>query len=152
MTGTALGPAASYLPHKPPMLLIDEVLEVTDDRGICRTTIRPDCVFAIDGVVHPAAMIEFIAQSCAIAVGVLAARNGNPPRLGMIMACREASFTVDHFSVGDQLTITVNKVLGLKMMGAFACTVVRDGATCVTLQLSVVDADLAAAPPSGDDG
>jgi predicted hotdog family 3-hydroxylacyl-ACP dehydratase len=150
---TGFGPAADYLPHKPPMLLIDEVLEVTDVRGVCRTTIHPDCVFAIDGRVHPAAMIEFVAQTCAIAVGVLGARSGEPPRLGMIMACREVTFAVDSFAVGDQLTITVNKVFGQKLMGAFSSTVVRDGAVCATVQLSVVDAKLAATQPaSGDSG
>jgi predicted hotdog family 3-hydroxylacyl-ACP dehydratase len=152
----ALGPAADYLPHRPPMLLIDEVLEVTDRVGVCRTTIHPDCVFAIDGRVHPSAMIEFVAQTCAIAVGVLAARDGDPPRLGMIMACREVSFAVDHFAVGDELTITVTKAFGQKMMAAFTGTVVRGGEVCATIQLSVADAELAAAqspgPGNGGDG
>ena len=152
----ALGPAAGYLPHRPPMLLIDEVLEVTDRIGVCRTTIHPDCVFAIDGRVHPSAMIEFVAQTCAIAVGVLAARQGDPPRLGMIMACREVSFAVDHFDVGDELTITVTKAFGQKMMAAFTGTVVRGGEVCTTIQLSVADAELAGTPPAspghGDEG
>lgn len=151
----ALGPAAGYLPHRPPMLLIDEVVEVTDRIGVCRTTIHPDCVFAIDGRVHPSAMIEFVAQTCAIAVGVLAAREGNPPRLGVIMACREVSFAVDHFEIGDELTITVTKMFGQKMMAAFAGTVVRGGEVCATVQLSVADAELAGAqspgPGHGDD-
>lgn len=151
--GTAFGPVADYLPHRPPMLLIDEIVEVTDQRAICRTTIHPDCVFAIDGRVHPSAMIEFVAQTCAIAVGVLAAREGGPPRLGMIMACREVTFDVDTFAVGDELTITVDRLSGQKMMAAFTSTVVRGGALCATVQLSVVDAELAAIqPPAGDAG
>jgi predicted hotdog family 3-hydroxylacyl-ACP dehydratase len=150
---TAFGPVADYLPHRPPMLLIDEIVEVTDHSAVCRATIQPDCVFAIDGQVHPSAMIEFVAQTCAIAVGVLAARAGDPPRLGMIMACREVTFAVDSFAVGDALTITVNRVFGQKQMAAFTSTVVRGGAPCAAIQLSVIDAELAATqPPGGDDG
>src|ERR1700690_3252139 len=112
MTAASFGPVADYLPHRPPMLLIDEVVEMVGDRIVCRTTIHPDCVFAIDGQVHASAMIELVAQACAIAVGVRAAREGNPPKLGLIIGCREVTFDIDSFAVGDELVITVNKVFG----------------------------------------
>ncbi|MEO7732937.1 MAG: hypothetical protein ABIY55_18375 [Kofleriaceae bacterium] len=145
----AFGPVADYLPHRPPMLLIDEIVEVGALRAVCRTTIHPDCVFAIDGVVHPSAMIEFIAQACAIFVGVRGERDGDPPRLGLIMACREITFAVDRFEIGDELTLEVTKVFGQKQLAAFTGTVLRGGVACATLQLSVVDAALAATPVSG---
>ena len=149
------GPAARYLPHQPPMLLIDDLVEVTEQRAVCRAVIQPDCVFAIDGRVHPAAMIEYVAQACAIYVGALSARDGGPPRLGLIMACREADFAVDAFAVGDELTIVATKAFGGNQMAAFTGTVSRGGALCATVQLSVVDAALAAlsaAEPSGAGG
>jgi predicted hotdog family 3-hydroxylacyl-ACP dehydratase len=145
------GPVADYLPHRPPMLLIDDIVEVSDQRAVCRTTLHPDCVFAIRGVVHPSAMIEIVAQACAIYVGVLSARDGEPPRTGLIMSCREISFAVDSFAVGDELTITANKVFGQRQLAAFTGTVVRDGALCATVQLSVVDAELAASLATGED-
>jgi predicted hotdog family 3-hydroxylacyl-ACP dehydratase len=143
MTET-FGPVADYLPHRPPMLLIDEIVDVTVERAICRTTIHDHCVFAIDGRIHPTAMIEFVAQVCAIYVGVRAAREGDPPKLGFIMGCREISFDADSFAVGDQLTIAVTKVFGQSQLAAFTGTVVRDGEVCVKIQMSVVDAELAA--------
>jgi predicted hotdog family 3-hydroxylacyl-ACP dehydratase len=145
------GPAAGYLPHQPPMLLIDDIVEVTDQRAVCRTTIHPDCVFAIDGAVHPAAMIEFVAQACAIYAGAMSSRDGGPPRLGLIMACREASFAVDAFAVGDELTIVASKAFGGTQMASFTGTVSRGGALCATVQLSVVDAELAAPSPAAGD-
>jgi predicted hotdog family 3-hydroxylacyl-ACP dehydratase len=148
------GPAAGYLPHQPPMLLIDDIVEVTETRAVCRATIHPDCVFAIDGAVHPAAMIEFVAQTCAVYVGAISVRDGGPPRLGLIMACREAAFTVDGFAVGDELTIVAAKAFGGNQMASFTGTVSRGGALCATIQLSVVDAELAALStrdaPEGD--
>jgi predicted hotdog family 3-hydroxylacyl-ACP dehydratase len=152
-TGDLFGPVADYLPHRPPMLLIDTIVEVTDQRAVCRATIRPDCVFAIDGVVHPSAMIEFIAQACAIYVGVVDAREGGRPRLGLILACREVSFAVDRFAVGDELTITASKVFGQNQLAAFTGTVTRGDALCATVQLSVADAALTATQlATGDDG
>lgn len=144
------GPAASYLPHQPPMLLIDDLVEVTAQRAVCRTTIHPDCVFAIDGRVHPAAMIEFVAQACAIYAGAVSARDGGPPRLGLIMACREAEFAVDAFAVGDELTIVAAKTFGGDQMASFIGTVSRGDAVCATIQLSVVDAARAALTPAAE--
>lgn len=151
VAGAALGPVADYLPHRPPMLLIDDIVEWSELRAVCRTQIRPDCVFAIDGAVHPSAMIEFVAQVCAIYVGVRSARSGDPPQIGFIMACREIDFAVDRFAVGDELTITADKTFGQKRLAAFTGTVHRGGALCATVQLSVIDAELAASQ-HGDDG
>lgn len=148
MTLAVSGPAAGYLPHQPPMLLIDDIVEVTAQRAVCRTTIHPDCVFAIDGAVHPAAMIEFVAQACAIYASANSAGDG-PPRLGLIMACREAEFAVDAFAVGDQLTIVASKTFGGNQMASFTGTVSRGDALCATIQLSVIDAELAALSPAG---
>jgi len=148
----AFGPVADYLPHRPPMLLVDEIVEVSELRAVCRTTIHADCVFAIDGGVHPSAMIEFIAQACAIFVGVRGERDGDPPRLGLIMACREVTFAIDRFAVGDELTLVVHKVFGQKQLAAFTGTVRRGAEECVTIQLSVIDAALASSPlPGGDE-
>jgi predicted hotdog family 3-hydroxylacyl-ACP dehydratase len=133
------------------MLLIDDIVEVTDDRAVCRTTLHPDCVFAIGGIVHPSAMIELVAQVCAIHAGVVSARDGAPPRLGMIAACREIAFAVDQLAVGDELTIVASKVFAQDRLAAFTGTVTRGDALCATIQLSVVDAELAARQlPAGD--
>jgi len=137
---TAFRPIEDYLPHRPPMLLIDELVEVSDIRAVVRATIKPDCVFARDGIVHPAAMIEFMAQCCAI---VSAARpSGKGPRLGFIISCREVDLLVDSFAVGDKLELTADKIHGQEPLAVFGCTVVRDGAVCATMQLSAVDAEV----------
>lgn len=149
LAGTS-GPAAGYLPHQPPMLLIDDLIELTEQGAVCRTVIHPECVFAIDGRIHPAAMIEFVAQGCAIYAGAVSARDGGPPRLGLITACREAAFAVDAFAVGDELTITVAKTFGGDQMASFTGTVHRGDALCATIVLSVVDADLTALRPAAD--
>ena len=138
--GATFGPVTDYLPHRPPMLLLDDVVEVSDRRAVCRATIHPDCVFAIDGVVHPSAMIEACAQACAVFAGVTAGRAGGAPRLGLLVACREVHFAVDSFAVGDELTVTATREIAQPQLTAFTGTVVRDGVVCVTVELSVADA------------
>ena len=140
-----LRPIEDYLPHRPPMLLIDELVEVNDTKAVVRTTIKPDCVFARDGVVHPAAMIEFMAQCCAILIG--ARPSGQGPRLGFIISCREVNFMVDRFAVGDALVLTAAKIHGQEALAVFNCTVSRDGVTCATMQLSAVDAEVIGTQP-----
>lgn len=138
-------PIEDYLPHRPPMLLIDELVEVTDIKAVVRTTIKPDCVFARDGIVHPAAMIEFMAQCCAILIG--ARPSGKGPRLGFIISCREVNLMVDSFAVGDKLELTAGKVHGQEALAVFSCTVSRDGVLCATMQLSAVDAEVIGTQP-----
>jgi predicted hotdog family 3-hydroxylacyl-ACP dehydratase len=142
----AFGPVTSYLPHRPPMLLIDHIDALDSRSTVCRTTIRPDCVFVRDGAVHPSAMIEFVAQACAIAATGTTTASGEPPRLGVILGCREISFTVDRFAVGDELTIAVSKIIGEDQLAVFNGTVSRGGVVCVTIQMSVADAKLAGSP------
>ena len=128
-----LGPVADYLPHRPPMLLVDELVDAADGRVTCRTTLRPDCVFARAGRVHASAMIEVVAQACAICGGL-----AGPVKQGMVVACKEATFTVDDFAIGDVLTIEVTRTHAQPPLTSFTGTVSRAGTTCVTMQLSVV--------------
>ncbi len=137
------GPVTDYLPHRPPMLLIDRIDDATSQGADCTATIKPDCPFLQNGHVHPSAMIEFVAQTCAIAAGVEDQLSGAPPRLGFIVGCREVLFAVDQFSVGDELTIVVRKLIGGDQLAAFSGTVSRGGVVCVTIQMSVVEAELA---------
>ena len=147
----AFGPVSDYLPPRPPMRLIDHIDEISPRHAVCRTTLRPDGVFVRNGVVHPSAMIEFVAQVCAIAASGVTSRSGEPRR-GVIVSCPEISFAVDHFDVGDELTIEVVKVLGEEQRAVFNGTVTRRGEVCVTIQMSVADAALAGAAAAGAGG
>jgi predicted hotdog family 3-hydroxylacyl-ACP dehydratase len=148
-SATTFGPVTDYLPHRPPMLLVDRIDEVTKQSVTCRATIRPDCVFVQNGLVHPSAMIELVAQACAIYVGVTNARDGERPQLGFIAGCREISFAVDSLAVGDELTIVATKILGERQLAAFTGTVSRRGELCVTIELSVVDGTAAQLTSAG---
>lgn len=133
-------PILELIPHRPPMVLLDEVIAVEPGRVTCRATLQPDCVFAQDGLVHPAALIELVAQVCAAYVKLLPGDSDGSPRLGLIMGSREASFAVESLAVGDVLTVSAHKQYGESQLASFEGTVMRGDELCATIQLSVVDA------------
>ncbi|HET9621057.1 MAG TPA: hypothetical protein VFP84_06815 [Kofleriaceae bacterium] len=135
-----------YLPHRPPMLLVDRIVEVGARSAVCGATLRADCVLARDGVVPASAAIELVAQTCAIFLGARAEAGDAPAagQIGMIAACREVTFAVDHFAIGDALTIAVDHVFGQPAMAAFTATVTRGDAVVATMELSVVTREAAA--------
>ena len=145
---TVFAPVADYVPHRPPILMIDEIVEVTPDGSVCRATLRPDCPFAIDGQVHPAALIEVAAQAFAVGVGVNAKRRGDAVRRGFVIGGRECTFEVDALAVGDVLEFRSTRLFGETLLGAFSCDVYRDGARCATIQLSVADATVGTLVPA----
>ncbi len=140
---TAVRPAIDFVPHRPPMLLIDTVGEESADSVVCYATIRPGCTLLDGDVLRPLALIELVAQACAVYVGVKARREGKPPQVGMLVGCREAEFLVDGVAIGDELTITVNRVFGQVQVAAFTGSVSRAGAVVARVHLSVVSAERA---------
>lgn len=140
MSPSPFPPITELIPHRPPMVLLDEVIACEPGRVTCRATLQPDCVFAVDGFVHPAALIELVAQACAAYVRLLPGDGDGPPRLGLIMGSREASFEVDRLAVGEVLTVVAQKQYGESQLASFVGTVTRGTTLCATIQLSVVDA------------
>ena len=137
-------PAADFVPHRPPMLWLDEVGGDTASSVVCYTTIRPDFVFLdrLDGDhARPVVMIELVAQACAVYLGIKAVREGRAPRLGVLVGCREAEFFVERLVVGDELTVTVTRVGGEPEVSAFVGSVARGGAEIGRVSLSVIDGD-----------
>ncbi|MGN1058774.1 MAG: hypothetical protein ACI4Q7_05425, partial [Candidatus Avelusimicrobium sp.] len=54
------------LPHREPMLLVDEILSVTEPDARVKSVVRPDHLFLrADGTLSPEALIETVAQSFA---------------------------------------------------------------------------------------
>ena len=55
-----------WIPHRPPMVWIDEVVTASAAEGVCRVVLRSDALYMrANGVVRPSSMIEWIAQAYA---------------------------------------------------------------------------------------
>lgn len=58
-------PLSGLIPHRPPMLAVDTLIELTDDEAVSETVFSPDSIFMGDGHVEEAVLFEMIAQTFA---------------------------------------------------------------------------------------
>ncbi len=142
----SLPPVAELLPHAPPMVLIDELVEAAEGRVAARVTLRPDSPFVEDGRVPAIVAIEYMAQTIGAYAGLRARAAGGPPRIGFLLGTRELSLDVDAFAVGDELTIEARHVFGDEQLGSFQCELRRAGQTLASALVNVYEGDEVAQP------
>lgn len=117
------------LPHRPPMLWVDEVIAHEGDQVQCRLTLRADHPFVQDGAVEPIMTVEFIAQTVGALVGLYDRAREQEPRPGYLIAVPEAHFLVESLAIGDVLELCARKVWGDETLASFegSATRLRDG-------------------------
>jgi predicted hotdog family 3-hydroxylacyl-ACP dehydratase len=124
------------LPHRAPMLWIDEVTWHEGDSIRCALCIR-DQVFVMNGEVEPVISIEWMAQTVGALVGLYDRSQQQTPRPGYLIAVPEAEFSVERFLVGDVLDLHASRTWGDSTMASFEARVERGGKTAARAQLSV---------------
>lgn len=60
---------AKFLPHRPPFLMVDNVLSIDDEHVSTSFTIKPDCIFNDNGFFNEVGLVENAAQTCSSIVG-----------------------------------------------------------------------------------
>jgi predicted hotdog family 3-hydroxylacyl-ACP dehydratase len=113
-------PVADLLPHRPPMLMVEEIVAMDDARESAeiRLTIHSDNPFlGVDGMLDPAAFLEIVAQAAAAQHGANRRRAGKPSEDGMLLGVRD--FRVFGAArLGDILTVAVRKVSEIERVAA----------------------------------
>ncbi len=77
-----------FIPQRPPMVMIDELFEVTGARFISGLSIDAGNIFVTRGLLREPGIIENIAQTAAAGVGYYQKSKGKPVTLGFIAAIR----------------------------------------------------------------
>jgi len=140
---TAFPPIAEVIPHRPPMLLLDRIVEFTPEKSVtCEVRIRGDAPFVEDGGVPAVVGIEYMAQSVAAFAGLSARADGKGVRIGLLLGCREMTLAIDAFAVGDTLTVNARRTWGETDLGHFSCNVQRGAETLATAILTVYQGPL----------
>jgi predicted hotdog family 3-hydroxylacyl-ACP dehydratase len=127
---TSFPPVAEVVPHKPPMLLLDQVLSYETDRVTCEVRIGPETQFLEEGLVPAVVGIEYMAQTVAAYAGLTAREQGKidqVAKIGFLLGCRELTLKTDGFAVGDRLVVEARRTWGDADLGRFACKVERAG-------------------------
>lgn len=102
----------SALPHRPPMIWIDEVLSATAEGGEARVTLKKDAAyFDAHGVRHTA-FIEWIAQACGYITAAHHFAHGQQmtAKRAFLAGIKDAKWNVPDLKVGDVLKITIDQV------------------------------------------
>lgn len=134
---SAFPPVAELVPQRPPMLLLDEVLAADADAITCLAVIRPGNLFLVDGRVHAATALEYMAQAIAALAGLHARARGQAPALGLIAACRDLELFAEHLVLGDRLHIDAERVFSGEL-AEYRARVTRDGLPIAAASIHVV--------------
>jgi predicted hotdog family 3-hydroxylacyl-ACP dehydratase len=134
---TAQHPLSEFLPHAPPMILLDELVSHDEERVACRVVLRPDSLFVEQGRVPATLGLEYMAQTIAVLAGLQSRAAGRPPRIGYLLGTRELELAVDFFEVGDELRVECEHLFGENQLGAFKCAVHRRGERVAAAILNV---------------
>jgi len=117
----------TLIPHRSPMLLVDEVIHHEGMRVTCRTTIRDDMLFVKDGEVPLLIALELFAQSACTLVSLLAKQGGNAMQTGAFLGTRKVELHGDVLRVGDVVDILCEERMAIGHTAQIHCRLVRDG-------------------------
>lgn len=141
MTRTSFPAVATLLPHRPPMLLLAEVLAFCDGRIRCAATITRACPLVVEGRLPCECLLEYMAQ----AVGCMAALErdaSTPSEWGLITSVRELVLKQPELrvSAADTPTIVIEakRSAGSGRMGSFAAEVAYQGHAIASAELFVL--------------
>ena len=102
-----------YLPHEPPMVLIDEVVYVDENKALTKCYVNHEGVLSPflneDGNLPSFFALEIFAQSVGIWNGYNQHGTGNKTKMGMILGARDLKVKEPFFKTGYVLNIEVYK-------------------------------------------
>lgn len=124
------------LPHAPPMVLLDELIDYGNEALTAAVTIRNDSLFLQSEGVPSYVAIEYMAQAVAAYGGVEALNEHRPVRIGYLLGTRNFASKVPFFRVGDRLIVRVS-VIYVDALSSFACQILVDEEIVAEANLSV---------------
>ena len=132
---------SELLPHRPPMILIDEIVHYDDASVVAGVTVREASLFREAAGVPCHVGLEYMAQACGAHVGALARDRGEPARVGFLLGARQYRAHVAWFRLGERLLVSAKVIYHDQQMGAFDCRIEVDGRLVAEAQLNVYQPD-----------
>jgi predicted hotdog family 3-hydroxylacyl-ACP dehydratase len=126
-------PIEQLLPHRPPMILIDRMIDATDTGSRCDVTIESQTLFLEPGGVPAFVGLEYMAQAVAAYGGYRSYLAGKPIAIGFLLGTPQLKSYCQFFDCGQTLQIQVTHVWGDHELMQFHCTI-QDASTGKLLQ------------------
>jgi len=134
-------PLDELLPHRPPMVLIDEVesFDAEEKRLVARVTIGKGQLFFDGQGVPNWAALEYMAQTAAALVGCHDKHvvPGQPARPGLLLGTRKLDLKLERFEAGKTYRIVAENAFSDSDAASFACRIEDEaGETVATANLN----------------
>ena len=101
----------SYIPQRAPMVMVDGLLEFSDEKSVSRFLITKGNVLLQDGFFSEAGLIENMAQSAALMNGYKAFHDNEKVKIGFIGAVKKLKvYELPEVGSTIETTITVKHV------------------------------------------
>ena len=136
----------TILPHRPPMILIDEMTACSEREVTCVVTIREGAPFVVDGRVPALISIEYFAQTVAAFFGYRGRNDPTRFAMGMLLGARELDLRADHVAVGDVLRVAGTLTWSSGELAQFSCELLRGDEVLARAAINVLQA-AAPSPP-----
>jgi predicted hotdog family 3-hydroxylacyl-ACP dehydratase len=130
-------PVSDLLPHKPPMVLLDSVVESSEDTIHTLVSICSGIPFFRDGVVPAYVAIEYMAQTIGAWNGLRMRVENKEPKVGFLLGTRELKLQVSAFQEGDELHVYGKSKYSDGEMASFECWVELKGEKVASAILNV---------------
>jgi predicted hotdog family 3-hydroxylacyl-ACP dehydratase len=133
MAAVQYPPLEQLLPHRPPMILIDRMIDATDAGSTCEVTIGPRTLFMEPGGVPAFVGLEYMAQAVAAYGGYKSYLAGEPMAIGFLLGIPQLKTYCQLFDCGQTLQVQVTHVWGDNELMQFHCAI-HDALTGKLLQ------------------
>ena len=129
-------PIITYIPQRPPFVMVDRLVLVTDTDTISELVVKDQNLFCEEGHFFESGLIENIAQTVAAGAGYRSLQKGEAPTIGMIGSIKRLSIT-KRPQTGNNLLTTVKIITELGNAVVVAGEVKVDDEIIATCQLNI---------------
>lgn len=134
-------PIEDLVPHGYPIRGLEELVEWSPGRAVCRLVVSPTLAFVRDDALPPVALLEYMAQAVAACLGYEAYTGGEGVRVGMLIGVRKMDLSATPIPVGTELSITVERTRGNDDVSTFEGVTRLREATVATAQMTLFHAE-----------
>jgi predicted hotdog family 3-hydroxylacyl-ACP dehydratase len=126
-------PAADFLPHTPPLLLVRTLLEIDENSVSCEAVLDDSVTPFLDSANALPAwfLIEMIAQTIGVWAGWHDHARGIALQSGLLLGCRQFTCEQPAFPPGTRLRINAQKLIEDNGTGSFEAQVFAGGTDAV---------------------
>lgn len=137
-------PVADFVPHSAPMVLLDRIVDFTDNSLTAEVEVNPECRFFTPAAagIESWVSIEYMAQAIAALAGVRAHLAGEPVKLGFLLGTRKMDIASPLMQAGQSYQIYIEELyMADSGLGAFSCSVKQGDTVISEAKLNVFESN-----------